>query len=438
MPKKKETKKHIVVFQDENGEVLKTCFVSHGKTAVPPEVPEKKGETAHHEIRFQGWSHDYSAIEENLVIKAVYQEVPKKYLVMYFHENGKVLGTETVAYQEAASMPYYPEKKRTEEFEYIFQGWNGDLSCIEKDTMAKAVFEERRRSFPVRFFHEDGTLIIEENVPYGSSVHAPEHVTKEADPVYHYEFAGWDADFSEVTEPLDVHAGFQAIYNEYPVSFYEEGNLIEETNYHFGELPRYPELYKKGYTLRWNLPAQPVEKPCEIHASWEFTNPKGRQVQNQGNIYEILNPSVSGGTVKCISFQSNLSRIQVPDEIKLGDYYYRITQIGPNAFSGCISLETLLLPDSVTEIQAGGLAHCRKLKKVILGKKLHSLGDKAFAGNEHLKEVVIRGKELRSVHRSAWERMASPVKVQVPSDSQNRYQKMFQRALRLGKVQLHV
>ena len=31
--KKKTAKKHIVVFQDETGNVLKTAFVSHGKKA---------------------------------------------------------------------------------------------------------------------------------------------------------------------------------------------------------------------------------------------------------------------------------------------------------------------------------------------------------------------------------------------------------------------
>ena len=88
---------------------------------------------------------------------------------MYFHENGKMLGTETVPYRQAATQPYRPQKPQTEEYYYIFKGWNNDLSHIEKDTMAKAVFEERQRSFVVRFFHENGTLLKEENVLYGQS-----------------------------------------------------------------------------------------------------------------------------------------------------------------------------------------------------------------------------------------------------------------------------
>ena len=77
MAETKKAKKHIVVFQDEEGNVLKTSFVSHEEAALPPEMPEKRGESVHHEIKFQGWDKDISSVKENLVVKAVYKEVPK-------------------------------------------------------------------------------------------------------------------------------------------------------------------------------------------------------------------------------------------------------------------------------------------------------------------------------------------------------------------------
>ena len=46
----KKAKKHIVVFQDEEGNVLKTSFVSHEEAALPPIMPDKRGESVHHEI----------------------------------------------------------------------------------------------------------------------------------------------------------------------------------------------------------------------------------------------------------------------------------------------------------------------------------------------------------------------------------------------------
>ena len=88
MAETKKAKKHIVVFQDEEGNVLKTSFVSHEEAALPPEMPEKRGESVHHEIKFQGWDKDISSVKENLVVKAVYKEVPKEYLVSSLQAGG--------------------------------------------------------------------------------------------------------------------------------------------------------------------------------------------------------------------------------------------------------------------------------------------------------------------------------------------------------------
>ena len=141
---------------------------------------------------------------------------------MYFHENGKMLGTETVPYRQAATQPYRPQKPQTEEYYYIFKGSNNDLSHIEKDTMAKAVFEERQRSFVVRFFHENGTLLKEENVLYGQAAQEPEVPAKQQDEVYHYIFNGWDNTFDYIKENTEVHAVFSSVYNEYKVGIYEQ------------------------------------------------------------------------------------------------------------------------------------------------------------------------------------------------------------------------
>ena len=121
--KKKIAKKHIVVFQDEEGNVLKTAFVSHGKNAEPPEIPEKKDETEHHESIFTRWEPDYHQVKDNLVVKAIYKNVPKKYLVMFYSDNGKMLGMETVSYGSPAKAAISPVKKSSQEFDYIFKGW---------------------------------------------------------------------------------------------------------------------------------------------------------------------------------------------------------------------------------------------------------------------------------------------------------------------------
>ena len=402
----KKAKKHIVVFQDEEGNVLKTSFVSHEEAALPPEIPEKRGESAHHEIKFQGWDKDISSVKENLVVKAVYKEVPKEYLVMYFHENGKMLGTETVPYRQAATQPYRPQKPQTEEYYYIFKGWNNDLSHIEKDTMAKAVFEERQRSFVVRFFHENGTLLKEENVLYGQAAQEPVEPLKQPDEVYHYIFNGWDNTFDHIKENTEVHAVFSSVYNEYKVSIYEQlkERLVEE----------------------------------KIYASWDFSNPVGKVFEVDGNSYQILNPSITNGSVRLLSYTQDASQIQIPERVQIGDYYYFIEEIAIRAFCNCVKMRTLILPNCVRIISDGAFMNCKRLERIVLGKgadiKLHSIGKKAFAENEHLREIYFAGRNLRKVYPATFEGIRKTIKILVLPAEKAKIEKLLQKALREGKV----
>lgn len=441
----KKSKKHIVVFQDEEGNVLKTSFVCHEEAALPPEMPEKRGESVHHEIKFKGWDKDISSVKENLVVKAVYKEVPKEYLIMYFHENGKMLGTETVPYGQAATQPYHPQKPHTEEYYYVFKGWNNDLSHIEKDTMAKAVFEERQRSFVVRFFHEDGTLLKEENVLYGQAVQEPESPVKQPDKVYHYIFDGWDTTFDNIKENTEVHAVFSSIYNEYRVSIYEQQEtnttqeyLVEERFYHYGDIIEYPVLRKKGYTLQWNIHPETVIQNEEIHASWIFSNSVGKVFEVNGNRYQILNPSITNGSVRLLSYTQDASQIQIPERVQIGDYYYFIEEIAIRAFCDCVKMRILTLPNCVHIVDDGAFMNCKRLEKIVLGKgadiKLHSIGKKAFAENEHLREIYFAGRNLRKVYPATFEGVRKTVKILVIPAEKAKIEKLLQKALQEGRI----
>lgn len=395
MPQKKSKKKHIVVFQDAEGGVLKTTFVGDQEAAVPPEMPAKKGETAHHEIVFSGWDQTIDCVKGNLVVRPVYQKVPKNYLVMYLHEDGKLLGTETVPYGKAAKNPPTATKPQTPEYRYVFAGWNVDLSVVEKDTMAKAVFVERRRVFSVRFFHEDGTLLKEERVAYGRAAHPPAQVEKKADAVWHYAFSGWTREFSFITEDIDVHASFSAEYNLYKIAIFEEDSLLSEREYHYGDAIHYPELRRKGYTLLWDAHPKTVTEAIAIHARWEFSNPVGKVVWVDGNQYVITNPSIKNGAVCLLEYQTTERTVKLPARVFVGDYSYRIEEIGENAFAGCLAMRRLILPDSVRKVRERGLGGCVHLEEVSFGKKLHHIGKDAFKGSLRMRRTKFRGKELR-------------------------------------------
>ncbi len=59
-------------------------------------------------------------------------------------------------------------------------------------------------------------------------------------------------------------------------------------------------------------------------------------------------------------------------------------RIGENAFYGCENLTTVVLPESITVIQAGAFAHCPKLTQINLPEKLEYAGKGIFEGCDSL------------------------------------------------------
>ena len=410
---KKSLPKHVVVFQDDQGAVLKTGFVNHGQAAVPPQPPVFKGREEHYQILFDGWDQDYSEVRSNLVIKPLWRREPKKYLVMYFHENGAMLGMESVAYGSPALKPVRPEKDSDGEYDYPFIGWNCDLSAIKGDTRAKAVFGKVRRVFIVRFYHEDGSLLKEEKVHYDEEAHPPANVIKPRDETYHYEFAGWSYPTDHIRSSLNIHAVFKYIYNEYTISFYSEETLSRKEKLHYGDSIQYPVLRRKGYDLSWDKYLSTVTEDQEIRAIWTFSNPAGKVVSTSHGDFKLINPSSHQGTVCCLRYhRPGEKKVKLPPEIRLGDYYYKITEIEACALKNCDRMETLVLPDSIKKIRDKGLAGCRRLRRVVFGKEIKSLGKYIFADDVRLKNLVFTGKNLRYVDKRVLDQAPGRISVE--------------------------
>lgn len=439
--KRKIVKKHIVVFQDDEGNVLKTSFVPHGGSAVPPEIEVKKNVAEHHEYLFSGWDQDFAKVENNMVIKAVYTKTPKKYLVLYFNDQDKMLGMETVPYGEAAKAQIIPQKEGNREFEYVFSGWSVPLHCITKDTRAKAVFQKKRKVFSVRFLDEAGRLMQEETVFYGESASVPPAPQKKADKRFYYQFKEWKiikgkaCVVEKVTADMDLQMVFTAIPQEYTIRFWNPEKCVETKTYHYEETIEYPPLKQKGYDLTWSKRPEKAEESCDLYAIWTFSHPVGKVVETDRGIYQILNPSLTHGSVRCLSYkEENATGVVLPEKVRLGDYYYTIERIGSHALTGCSSMENLYLPDTVKRIEEEGLSQCRRLRKICLGENVTTLGARAFADNMHLKEIVMSGKALRKCHRRAFAHLASTVHVRLKGKYFDRCMKVIGNGV-AGKVQ---
>lgn len=91
---------------------------------------------------------------------------------------------------------------------------------------------------------------------------------------------------------------------------------------------------------------------------------------------------------------SDLKRTEAPwavfqDDIRRVVVEAGITAIGENAFADCANLQTVQLPDSMSEIAWGAFSGCGALETVTLPQKLQKLGKFAFWNCSKLREIVL-------------------------------------------------
>ncbi len=103
-------------------------------------------------------------------------------------------------------------------------------------------------------------------------------------------------------------------------------------------------------------------------------------------VSDIYTYTVSGGAATITAVDSSASgAITIPE--KLGNY--PVTKIGPSACRNNKAITSLVIPDTVTEIQSSAFNGCTKLKSVDFGDGVVTIGDSAFYGCSALTELNI-------------------------------------------------
>lgn len=80
--------------------------------------------------------------------------------------------------------------------------------------------------------------------------------------------------------------------------------------------------------------------------------------------------------------------MEIPSKVLLGGKVYIVTEIGMQALAGCQFLRNVVVPSTVTNIQAEGFRECSNLKTVLLPTEV-SLGYGAFSTCQNLESVEI-------------------------------------------------
>ena len=182
--------KYTVTFMD--GEKVLETFtnVPHGDTVTAPEVPEKDGKT------FSKWDKDFSKVTSDLTINAVYDVDT---FTVTFKDGEKVLETQTVEYEAAATAPDTARLSPPEGMH--FAKWDKDFSKVTEDIEVSAVYELNEYTV---IFKNGETTLKTEMVKHGFAATPPnvfDTATKK--------FVGWDKSFDNVTSDLIVNAKWE-------------------------------------------------------------------------------------------------------------------------------------------------------------------------------------------------------------------------------------
>lgn len=181
--------KYTVTFMDGEKVLKAYTNVPHGDTVTAPEVPEKDGKT------FSKWDKDFSKVTSDLTINAVYDVDT---FTVTFKDGEKVLETQTVEYEAAATAPDTARLSPPEGMH--FAKWDKDFSKVTEDIEVSAVYE--LNVYTVIF--KNGEMTLTTRVEHGSAATPPNVFDTPTE-----KFVGWDKPFDNVTSDLIVNAKWE-------------------------------------------------------------------------------------------------------------------------------------------------------------------------------------------------------------------------------------
>lgn len=331
----KHARTYEIVFEDYQGNDISVQFVKYGESAVAPQSTSKPS-TVSHDYVFAGWdSNAYQNITGNAVIKPVFEEVLRSYTVVftYLDSNCEWQTSESVLqYGSEIQAPVSLESYSDEMYNYVFAGWSNSVpQTVEGNLDTKAVYEKSIKTFSVQFNYGDGQQSVQD-VEYGQSAVAPENVEKSPTTTTKYIFAGWDREFSCVTENIVVNAIYNEIDNCFSVTFYGENKelLIAPQYVRYGkDTAVQPDnsLLKKASTVQYDY----------TFDGWTYLDEQGEQVFITAQEFEQMSSKIDKDYAFTIHFTQTVRQYAVVfsdedgSELKatMADYGTAISEIKP-------------------------------------------------------------------------------------------------------------
>ncbi len=133
---------------------------------------------------------------------------------------------------------------------------------------------------------------------------------------------------------------------------------------------------------------------------------KNKKVKVGKLTYKVTKSAASGGTVSCIAMNNkNLTRITIPDTVKVNGYKFKVTKIENNAFKSA-----------------------KKLKSITIGKNVSTIGKNVCKSCKRLKKITIKSSKIKSIGKGSFTSIHKKATITVPKKKKSSYQKKLKKA----------
>lgn len=125
----------------------------------------------------------------------------------------------------------------------------------------------------------------------------------------------------------------------------------------------------------------------------------------------------------------------VPNKIAIGTQTFSVTAIEGKAAVACKKIKSVVIGSQVKTIGNSAFAGLTKLKTLHCNsKKLTTIGAKAFYGCKMLTNVKFVSSKINLVGKKAWANTTKKLQIKVPKKQRKKYGKLFKKAGCKGKV----
>ena len=347
--------------------------LEYNSTINYPSNPEKEG-NAEYSYEFTGWDNNVTTLKKDEVFNATFKEVKNTYTYTFFDEFGNEILSETKEYGSTITYPSALSKEETDEFKYEFIGWSSNDEVLTSNIEFRPVFEKITKEYTYKFVLDNGDVILEKTVPYGTMPIVPTDVSKESDGSFIYEFVGWDKNIEKVTKDVVYTAVFEkrelsldgmklSIMGDSISTFYEPGSVMNSyysgTNTYY--YPTYSATIKTVDLTWWYQLIVNTKMNLGINNSWSG--------------------SCASGSIP--SAGVNDSRINTLNENGKSDIV--IIYLGTNDLASGVSTEVFMdaINTIVSKVKALGVKHIF----------VTTLGYTNYTGNNYSEEVRLEYNE---------------------------------------------